>query len=268
MRSLLLRRLPQNPLSALSPLSFSTTTTITTKPQHYTAVLNLSQTSTLSDVKASFRALAKIHHPDANNPSSSPDAFQSILAAYQEALEEYDDYNGFTPTSGKLAVAAEVFTVEEMESMEGYDVHAVRVALEEAAALAVGEDAVSDGGEEVVVAGASSLVASGGSRGEPPAVVRCSLYDSVSDLKRALQSFHPPLLALSGRKLDRDGLYVGWDVLHEGRAMGGHLFLEDYGVEHGDVMHVVVDNGGAREDGEEREFRRRKRELKQRSRVD
>ena len=289
MQSLLIRRLPKPRFSTFSP--FSTTIT-TTSPQHYTSILNLTQTSTLSDVKANFRELAKRHHPDANNPNSSPDAFQSILDAYQEALEEYDDYNGFTPTSGKLAVAAEVFTVEEMEGMDGYDVHVVRVALEEAAALPGGGDGNGESSVETSSVVASDVFST------VPTVVHCSLYDSVSDLKRSLQSFHPPLLAIDGRKRDRDGLLIGWDVLHEGRAMGPHLFLEvrrervlqkvpcvrsptnseqpfpcvslhspqDYGVEHGDVMHVVVDNGGGREEGEEREFRRRKRELKQRSR--
>ena len=96
--------------------------------------------------------------------------------------------------------------------------------------------------------------------------ISASLYDSVSDLKRIFQDTYAEEFSISGRKLDRDGLHVGWDVLHEGRAMSYHLFLDDYGVEHGDILHVVIERVGEERDAEEeRKWRKMRRELKNRS---
>jgi hypothetical protein len=66
---------------------------------------------------------------------------------------------------------------------------------------------------------------------------------------------------LENRPLDRDGLFEGWEVVHGGRALSYHLFLEDYEVGHGDEMHVVVERGGRSrmKEAEEKEYRRRLR---------
>ena len=100
--------------------------------EHYTAVLGVSHLDDLDTIKKSFRALAKLHHPDAalNGGTGNAAKFASVLRAYGDACEEFD-VNG-SIGGGKLATAAEMFTVEEMEGMDAYSVRPFRLVLEEA----------------------------------------------------------------------------------------------------------------------------------------
>ena len=76
-------------------------------------------------------------------------------------------------------------------------------------------------------------------------------YDSVSDLKRHIQITYGEewgLLTKSGRRRDRDGIVTGWELLvalsdgdgDDRVVLGNHLFLADYDVKGGDVIHAVV----------------------------
>merc|ERR1711924_301439 len=71
-------------------------------------------------------------------------------------------------------------------------------------------------------------------------VVEVSIDDSVLDLKRILQEAYGQQWGLSDRRLDRHGLALGWEVVFCDSALSYHLFLHDYGVKHGDIVHAVV----------------------------
>ena len=74
--------------------------------------------------------------------------------------------------------------------------------------------------------------------------------DSVSDLKRQLEAAHGAAWGLEGRRRDRDGLALGWELVHrDGGAMSYHLFLRDYDVQHGEILHAVVRRDGAEDAG-------------------
>ena len=81
------------------------------------------------------------------------------------------------------------------------------------------------------------------SRSDPPEslTVTASRDDSVSDFKRSLQDAYGSTWGIMERKEDRDGVKVGWEVVHRDRVMSYHLFLDDYGMDHGDDVHVVIE---------------------------
>ena len=81
--------------------------------------------------------------------------------------------------------------------------------------------------------------------------------DSISDMKREIQSKYGVSWGLEGRRVDRDGVYLGWELLYCGNGASGndtaedsernghvilsyHLFLLTYGIKEGDVLHAVV----------------------------
>jgi len=87
--------------------------------------------------------------------------------------------------------------------------------------------------------------------------------DSISDLKRHIQSNYADTWGLDGQRLDRDGLHLGWELVHCGNnnglnndfSSGGsgtsndggdmdvlsyHLFVHSCGIRNGDVLHAVV----------------------------
>ena len=89
--------------------------------------------------------------------------------------------------------------------------------------------------------------------GPPPRGGRGALADSVSDLKRLLERAHAVRWGIAGRMRDRDGLSVGWELVRDDGSSGGgegevalsyHLFLSDYGIRHGDLLHAVVRRSG------------------------
>ena len=74
--------------------------------------------------------------------------------------------------------------------------------------------------------------------------------DSTSDLKQLIEAEAGESWGLTGRARNREGALMGWELVQEeGLLEGGslgtvvlsyHLFLHDYGIEHGDILYAVV----------------------------
>ena len=84
--------------------------------------------------------------------------------------------------------------------------------------------------------------------------------DSVSDLKRMIQERYEEEWGLLGRRLDRDKIRTGWELIcfnrknesndnasdqdprlgQDSLVMSYHLFLRSYDIQHGDIIHAVV----------------------------
>ena len=67
-----------------------------------------------------------------------------------------------------------------------------------------------------------------------------SQYDSVAELMKALQNSQGDLWGLKGRPVDREGLARGWGLAWRGTYLATHLFLMDYEISSGDIVHAVV----------------------------
>lgn len=70
--------------------------------------------------------------------------------------------------------------------------------------------------------------------------VHASRYDSVADIKRELQERHGEDWGLLGRALDRDGVAVGWELVHNATVLCPNYLLGDYAVASGDTVEAVV----------------------------
>ena len=60
-------------------------------------------------------------------------------------------------------------------------------------------------------------------------------HDSVSVLKRHIQAMFQAEWGLSDRRLDRDGIATGWELVNDidGSILSYHLFLSSYGIKDG-----------------------------------
>lgn len=200
-------------------------------------------------VKARFRALAKLHHPDVQ-PMGEESQLQAA-ARMAELVEAYDalmdDDLADRLQDNAVAASCEAFTVEELAAGGLYDVFALRLLLD-TSLLSDGVHpdtaaSASPRGAPSTPSGACELVGVASADGGGVAHVVANLDDSILDLKRALQHAHGPGWGLTGRRRDRHGLASGWELVFRGSALSYHLFIHDYGLGHGDLIHAVVRRG-------------------------
>lgn len=224
------------------------------------AVLGISAGSTPDMIKARFRALAKVHHPDAQ---PREDAAQLAAAARMaELIEAYDALmdDGLAARMQDSAVASscETYTLEELADGGLHDLYELRLVLESSlleaplgspsppsatAAVAAGRldaaespDACAIAGDELAVAPRYGAQVGGG----VALPTFADLDDSVLDLKRMLQQENGQAWGLVGRPRDRQGLAAGWELVFNGSVLSYHLFLRDYGINNGDTLHAVI----------------------------
>ncbi|GAB4823321.1 hypothetical protein N2152v2_010367 [Parachlorella kessleri] len=97
--------------------------------------LGVSRAASKADIKAAYRRLARIYHPDANPVSLGPEKFQAITQAYEvlsdeERRQAYDEFG----VSGQTTVPRRNGSRFEQAGAPGSDVHAVlAISLQEAA---------------------------------------------------------------------------------------------------------------------------------------
>lgn len=151
-----------------------------------------------------------------------------------------DDDLAARMVASAVASSCEIYTVEELQADGRHDVYPLRL-LDETLVDARTEACVADAASACNVS--RSLVPvryDSASSTLPPADVLASLDDSVLDLKRHLERSHPALAGLSRRPRNREGVAACWELVFRGSALSYHLFLHDYGLAHGDVLHAVV----------------------------
>ena len=184
-----------------------------------------------------------------------------LVAAYQALMNRDNEHLGTDARDSRVALACEIYTLEELRSMrEAFDVHSFRVIFD-------GSPDCGDGDGHVATRGAAEAGEHSNAEGKgapvnidnghqpldphPLAPLRVHPDDSISDVKRQLQSSHAAAWGLDGRRVDRDGLHLGWELVHRRRGGGAapaghvevlsyHLFLRSYDVRDDDVLHAVV----------------------------
>jgi hypothetical protein len=199
------------------------------------AVLGVEKHNTKAEIKARFRKLAKLCHPDLNQGVANEDLpyqMSALIEAYELLMA--DDFNSQVYDS-RVALDCEIYSIEELCQHRLYNVYALKIALED-------EDGTYCAGT------VSTLDETVGRETEDGlAVYLGDIYDteahpldSVSDLKRQLQRMHAVGWELEGRRKDRDGVATGWELVHDDVLLSYHLFLQDYGVREGDTIFAVV----------------------------
>lgn len=171
-----------------------------------------------------------------------------LVDAYDQLMD--DDFGGRIGDS-RVALACEIYTIPELRMDRLHDVHSLKVNIivdngEESStgdessssdpardlqSATISEDKSSVHDDAAGVLSTHSLIE-----------IEAHPHDSVSDLKRQLQSSYLQEWGLSGRRLDRDGIATGWELVNDtdGSILSYHLFLSSYGIKNGDIIHAVV----------------------------
>ena len=219
----------------------STSVQTANKPRSPYAVLQLRTSASKKDIKAAFRRLAKIYHPDLNTThsrSESEKRMAELIDAYDHLMD--DDFGGRIGDS-RVVLACEMYTIPELRIDRLHDVYSLKLKL------------IDDGMESKHDTDAGHSVqdtpCSENERStsidvstHPLIEIEAHPHDSVSDLKRHIQSIFEAEWGLSDRRLDRDGIATGWELVNDvdGSILSYHLFLSSYGIKEGDIIHAVV----------------------------
>ena len=139
----------------------------------------------------------------------------------------------------RVAIACEMYTIEELKMDRLHDVYTIRILYD--------FDGEQDNLTEETSSNDSLEKSATNENSEtqlnPEVIIEVLAHpdDSVSDLKRHLQDRFCHEWGLNGRKLDREGLGTGWELITQnGLLLGSWFFLNSYDIEHNDKIHAVV----------------------------
>eukprot|EP00555_Chaetoceros_dichaeta_P010643 CAMPEP_0198259638 /NCGR_PEP_ID=MMETSP1447-20131203/8776_1 /TAXON_ID=420782 /ORGANISM="Chaetoceros dichaeta, Strain CCMP1751" /LENGTH=238 /DNA_ID=CAMNT_0043947073 /DNA_START=92 /DNA_END=808 /DNA_ORIENTATION=- len=131
-----------------------------------------------------------------------------LLQAYDQLM---DDDGGFSSRVGdaRVALACEMFTLDELRIDRLHDVYSFRIVYEDREE----EECEDSGGED----GEPSTMQSTTTTTEvnPISIMELEAHpdDSISDLKRQIQVSFMEQWGLTGRRLDRDKIATGWELI-------------------------------------------------------
>ncbi len=220
-------------------------------------VLHVKANASKEEIKKAFRTLAKLHHPDLNRrlfvdndevDDDNENTMARLVNAYETLMSKYSASYLSDATDSRVALACEIYTVDELRNSPLFDVYAFRINYSENDNSNRGDDDEGDS-EKVQTPTTSHEI-----HLDPHPVIPIGVHpqDSISDLKRCIQSKYATVWGLEDRKRDRDGLYLGWELIHRSNCdtdsnsinahsvLSYHLFLESYGINDGDILHAVV----------------------------
>ena len=224
------------------------------------AVLGLGGSSTKNitedEIKAAFRRLAKVYHPDLNpenRPIEECETLMSELVDAYERLLRSDDEDYFLENikvgaSNKVALACELYSVQELTMDNFHEVHALQIdygteADENSEETELDRERRTN---ETEYPPSTSLPETAKSIIAP---IQAHPGDSVLDLKEDLESEFGEewklrnclgweLLAFKKTKVDSEEDPTTVAVHNE--VLSYHLFLEDYQIQHGDIIYAIV----------------------------
>jgi len=193
------------------------------RPRSPYAVLNLKTSATERDIKHAFRKQAKKYHPDLNLHLSPSESLKSqskmaeIIEAYQQLMD--DDFLGARVGDGRVALACEMFTLEELQMDRLHDVYSLRISLEGQGDNDRDENEHGDGcKDEGLGHGQGDAQESQSSTLKELSndyIIDTMAHpdDSISDLKRQIQSKFEAEWGLGDRRMDRDQIRTGWELV-------------------------------------------------------
>ena len=223
------------------------------------AILNVKGNASKEEIKTAFRNLAKQHHPDLNRrvfDEENDNTMAKLVNAYETLMSKYSSTYLSDATDSRVALACEIYTVDELRDSPMFDVYSFRINFNDCdhdGSIANGGDSHKD--MELIHAQNSS---SGQTKLDANPILPIDVHpqDSISDLKRSIQNKYASVWGLEDRKRDRDGLYLGWELIYrrvdseDNESFGEsanshsvlsyHLFLDSYGIRDGDNLYAIV----------------------------
>jgi len=239
------------------------------------SILQVKVNATKEEIKSSFRKLAKLHHPDMKNQYTETDLhcqsnegnmMTEIINAYEFLMNKHGDdpiWNNLSDHSrdSRVALACEMYTIEELRSAYNcwYDVYSFRVRYSDDGEISAHDEGNQEGGQKSCNNPIEEKMPSHQRDIDAYPIISLVAHpeDSISDLKRDIQSQFASSWGLEGRRVDRDGIYLGWELVfsekgnvrelraaqdteHDGNVLSYHLFLHSYNIREGDILHAVV----------------------------
>lgn len=204
------------------------------------AVLKLRTSATTDEIKQSFRKLAKLYHPDlnTNKPAyESEKRMSELIEAYDQLLS---DEFGKKVGDSRVALACEMYTLEELKMDRLHDVYTLKIIYTEDPE---GDEIDNDVIQTQNVAKNDELVESDETQLNTEVIIEVLTHpdNSVSDLKRYLQDRFGNDWGLTGRKLDRHGVGTGWELMDvNGNILGSWFFLNSYNIRDNSIAYAVV----------------------------
>ena len=196
------------------------------------AVLGVSSAASLDACKAAFHRLALALHPDVSpTPEMDSAKFEEVVDAYK-AIVQGDGVPRRSATLRGVRSVGGVLTVSiaALQRDPDYSVFSVRIQL---------IDGNPDGSASSSHGNPSTSSDAGALSTERVHEVRASLFDSVADLRSQLEAeLELPRPQAQGD--DRRRRSSGNELIYRAQLLGEHLFLADYDIRDGDVVHFAV----------------------------
>jgi DnaJ-class molecular chaperone with C-terminal Zn finger domain len=220
--------------------------------------------------------LAKQYHPDLNPdlaPAISQTKMAEIIEAYSQLMDDDCLLGAKIGSDSRVALAAEIYTIEELKLDRFHDVYTIRILYhdddnddDEQQLMKQTEDKEDNDKLSALGSTLEDAGFKGGSHDEKQLSLETCIEifahpeDSVSDLKRTIQEKYETEWGLTNRRMDRDKIFLGWELLCVDRmseqdflkpskatkknqdhlVMSYHLFLNSYDIQHEDLIYAVV----------------------------
>jgi len=240
-------------------------------------------TITKDTIKAAFRNLAKVYHPDLNPDNRPREECEALMSELVEAYERLlkhanggddDDDDSRVGASNKVTLACELYSVDELIMDRFHDCDCDDEEIDSESEIESGwtlddenDGDCGGGGEDSAKQQQTSLpVSASVTPFTLPILFKAHPDDSVSDLKGHLESSSEfgiqdwgltdclvwELVALTRQRnrntsssskvkeTDDDGDEDPSIVAANNEVLSYHLFLDDYQIQHGDIIYAVV----------------------------
>ena len=184
---------------------------------------------------------------------------QELLRAYQQLTD-----NEVVAHDSQVALACEIYSMDELKSKrQHYTVHSLRVM--QPTLLDTNNDSArqDDAGVSSITKDTDKALSE-----ETVWEVQADPLDSVADFKQILQDHFGTAWDLQDRRLDRYGIYIGWELVKVGKqppqhhhddnsfgkdsnqhsnadnndntVLSNHFFLDEYDIQPGQVLYAVI----------------------------
>ena len=200
---------------------------------------------------ACMHQLAKQYHPDLNPNRpihESQELMRELIDAYDQLMNDHN--TGRKVGDSRVALACEMYTIDELKLDTVHDVYTLRILYEKHNNLTYSHTNDSSTFEL-----------------NPNVIIDIPAHpdDSISDVKRYIQAHYGNDWGLTRdnnndddddddtskytRKLDRDGLATGWELISItnnnstnecNTILGSWFFLHSYNIKHHDIIHAIV----------------------------
>jgi curved DNA-binding protein CbpA len=212
-------------------------------------ILGLERHASREQIRATFRSIAKKLHPDVNRSVPADEASRLMAELIQAHDMLMDDSYADRVGDSRVAASCELFSLDEMRKDGLHSIYPIRILfptfmLEEGRSLLPSSLPAEDNSDTFK----NSVVQQ--QKREEMYVISASPDDSGLDLKQSLETEFGEAWGITDRRRSREGAFMGWELVQEAGLLEGgsrgnvvlsyHLFLHDYGIQHGDILHAVV----------------------------